>query len=72
MLAIIFQACLAANPGTCENHQIPIMSGGNTYRCAMLAPAQFAGWAEKHPGWQIKRWRCGVITGDTTVPAVNQ
>ena len=65
MLAIIIQACLVANPGTCKAHHIPIMSGGNTYRCAMRAPAKFARWSETHPGWKIKRWRCGVVTDDT-------
>jgi len=65
MLAIIIQACLISNPGTCEEHRIPILSGGNTYRCAMLAPTKFARWAKNHPGMRIKRWRCGVVTDDT-------
>jgi len=64
MLAIIIQACLIAHPGTCEEHQIPILSGGNTYRCTMLAPLKFPGWAKKHPDLRIKRWRCGVMTDD--------
>jgi hypothetical protein len=24
----------------------------------MNAPPHFAKWAEEHPGWKIKRWRC--------------
>lgn len=65
MLAIILQACLVSNPGTCQEHHIPIMSGGNTYRCAMLAPSRFPNWVNEHPGWKIKSWRCGVVTDET-------
>ena len=64
MLAIILQACLVTSPGTCQEHQIPIMSGGTTMRCAMIAPIRFARWADQHPNWQIKKWRCGVLTDD--------
>jgi len=64
MLAIIIQACLISSPAICQEHQIPIMSGGNTYRCAMLAPLRFARWSETHPKWKITRWKCGVMTQD--------
>jgi hypothetical protein len=26
--------------------------------CTMAAPPYFAKWAEEHPQWQIKRWKC--------------
>lgn len=64
MLAIILQACLISSPAQCEEHKIPIMSGGTTHRCAMLAPVRFARWADSHPDWQIRKWRCGVLTDD--------
>ncbi len=59
MLAIILSACLANDPHICRNYRIALDSNiDNTASCTMNAPPHFAKWAEEHPGWKIKRWRC--------------
>ena len=58
MLAIILSACLANDPNVCKDYKIPVTSDLDPTKCAMFAAPHFAQWAEEHPGWEIKRWRC--------------
>ena len=58
MLAIILSACLANDPHVCKEYKISLDSGVDPTACAADAPPYFAKWAEEHPGWQIRRWRC--------------
>lgn len=59
MLAIILSACLSTDPSVCKDYSIPVTEVSDPVRCAMFAPQHFVAWAEEHPGWQIKRWKCG-------------
>lgn len=58
MLAIILSACMMNEPNVCKDYKIPLSTDVDLGRCAMDAPPYFAQWADEHPGWQIKRWRC--------------
>jgi hypothetical protein len=58
MLAIIISACMANDPNVCKDYKIPISDDVDPMNCAMQAPPHFAQWADEHPGWQIKKWRC--------------
>ncbi len=58
MLSIILSACLVSNPGQCKDFKIPLDVNMDALQCAMAAPPYFAQWAEEHPGWQIRRWKC--------------
>jgi hypothetical protein len=58
MLAIILSACMANDPNVCKDYKIPLADDVDPTRCAMFAPPHFAHWADEHPGWQIKKWRC--------------
>jgi hypothetical protein len=58
MLAIILSACLTNDPSVCKDYRISVDSNLDTTQCVIYAPPHFAQWAEEHPGWQIKRWRC--------------
>lgn len=58
MLAIILSACMANDPSVCKDYKIPLASDLDIGRCALYAPPHFAKWAEEHPGWSIRRWRC--------------
>ena len=58
MLSIVLSACLISNPGQCRDFTIPLDVDMDVLRCAMVAPPYFAQWAEEHPLWQIKRWKC--------------
>ena len=51
MLAIIISACLVNDPNVCKDHKVPLM---------------FDKWAEDHPDWQIKKWRCGAASDQDT------
>jgi hypothetical protein len=58
MLAIILSACLTNDPNVCKDYKISVDASLDPTTCAMDAPPHFARWAEEHPGWKIKRWRC--------------
>lgn len=58
MMTIVLSACLMAEPSTCKDHRIALDGDMDTTSCAMYAPPFFAKWAEDHPGWVIKKWKC--------------
>ena len=58
MLWIILSACLTTNSTVCKDYKISVNPDLDVNGCMMDAPPHFAQWAEEHPGWQIKRWRC--------------
>jgi hypothetical protein len=58
MFAIVLSACLANDPSVCKDYRITLNSNIGPVACVADAPPHFARWAEEHPGWQIKRWRC--------------
>lgn len=64
MLAIIISACLINDPTVCRDYKIQIQEPMDSIRCAMHAAPYFVPWSEEHPGWQIKRWRCGPVSED--------
>lgn len=64
MLAIIVSACLTTDPNVCRDYKIQLQEEMDSMSCAMYAAPYFVPWAEEHPGWQIKRWRCASATED--------
>jgi len=64
MLAIILSACLAHDPNVCKDYRISINPDLDLNTCMIDAPPHFAQWAEEHPGWTIKRWRCTTKSED--------
>ena len=58
MLTIILSACLVIDPHQCRDFKIPLDVNMDAMQCAMAAPPYFAQWAEEHPKWQIRRWKC--------------
>lgn len=64
MYAIILSACLTNQPAVCRDYKISIDAAIDQMHCMMDAPPYFAEWTAKHPGWQIKRWRCGATSED--------
>lgn len=65
MIALIIHACLLSDPATCRDYEIPVLASTQPTVCALHAPPHFAKWAEEHPEWTIKRWRCGAMKHDT-------
>lgn len=66
MMTIVLSACLLANPATCKDFKLPLDGDMDASQCAMYAPPFFAQWAEEHPDWAIKRWKCQSATQDET------
>ncbi|MEO1456871.1 MAG: hypothetical protein AAFV49_04775 [Pseudomonadota bacterium] len=58
MLSLVFTVCLAADPGTCEQREIPVFEPISAMACTMAAPATIARWRATHPDWRVSRWTC--------------
>ena len=58
MISIIISACLLSDPKVCKDYKIQLGEDVELDKCANNAPPYFVPWAEEHPGWQIKKWRC--------------
>lgn len=58
MLKLVFVACLAGQPGTCEEREIPIYENVSPIACMMGAAPTLAQWRATHPDWRVNRWRC--------------
>ena len=58
MISIIISACLISNPAVCKDYRVPLASNVDTKGCLFQAQPHLPKWAEQHPKWQIKSWRC--------------
>lgn len=58
MVSIIISACLLADPKVCRDYKIPLSENYDAARCYLYAQPHFARWAQEHPAWEIKKWKC--------------
>lgn len=58
MISFVIQACLIADPSQCKDHRFPLNEEYDQTSCMMQAPPYIAKWADDHPGWTVKSWRC--------------
>ncbi|MFA5900245.1 MAG: hypothetical protein WC829_14165 [Hyphomicrobium sp.] len=62
MIAIVISACLLNNPSVCQDYRVPLAYNVDPNGCMFRAQPHLPRWAEQHPKWQIKKWRC--VSGD--------
>ena len=58
MISIIISACLISNPNVCKDYRVPLASNVDAQGCRFQAQPHLPKWAEAHPKWAIKSWRC--------------
>ena len=58
MISIIISACLISNPNVCKDYRVPLASNVDAKGCLFQAQPHLPKWAEAHPKWAIKSWRC--------------
>lgn len=66
MIELVFIACLASNPATCEERALTFVNLPGLMACMMGAQPQLARWVEGHPKWRIERWRCRMAGAEGT------
>lgn len=61
---LAFHACTVY--GLCHDVSIPIDCDNppSVYECAMYGQGLMARWAEEHPGYTVRRFRCGAADKD--------
>lgn len=56
---LIISACAYGEPTKCKEFSVSISSESTQVQCTMQAPVSyFKQFADEHPGWQIKKWKC--------------
>lgn len=58
MFELLLLVCLAKEPARCEEIYLA-PEGGGMMQCLANGQFQATRWAEEHPGYVVKRWRCG-------------
>jgi hypothetical protein len=57
---LVLIVCLSAQPDRCEEIYLREEAGaGSMMQCLFNGPKQAARWADEHPGYVVKKWRCG-------------
>lgn len=59
MVELIIIACLLGEPERCESFHVPFINEMNIMQCVWQSTVHAANWAEAHPGWVIRKMRCG-------------
>ncbi|HSM40516.1 MAG TPA: hypothetical protein VK862_07170 [Afifellaceae bacterium] len=65
MIELVISVCMISDPQVCKNVHFTETAGNMTpMQCMMQGQQQIAEWANTHPKWQIRRWRCGRVRFD--------
>lgn len=59
MIELVLIACLLKDPSRCEQHYIPTAETMGLMECVVTGQFRAVQWHQQHPGWVIRRWRCG-------------
>jgi hypothetical protein len=57
---LLIIACLAGQPATCDAFQVQFGRPTGMRACIYEAQFRLIAWRETMPGWEIKRWTCGL------------
>jgi len=60
MIELVFVACLAAAPDTCDEKRL-LYTDITPMTCMMGAQPQLAQWVGAHPNFTIRKWRCQTV-----------
>jgi hypothetical protein len=64
MIELVIAACLAT--GECKDtHLTYDAQEVSLMTCMTAGQAEIARWQNTHPGWQVKKWHCGVVDRST-------
>ncbi|MDH3661076.1 MAG: hypothetical protein OEU92_13810 [Alphaproteobacteria bacterium] len=60
MYELLIIACLANQPAKCEEFHLPFEAPTAIRVCMYRAQFRMATWVHGMPGWNIKKWTCGL------------
>jgi hypothetical protein len=59
MVELVIIACLLREPERCEEFHVPFLIEMNVVQCLWQSTIHAAEWVASHPGWVIRKVRCG-------------
>jgi len=61
MVELLFIACLSSAPDECRERSL-VFTDVTPMTCMMGAQPELAKWAEAHPKFTIKSWKCRTVS----------
>ena len=61
MYELVLIVCLLAEPAVCKTQRMPFQEPTTIMDCMWQGQARTVRWLERHPRWQLKRWRCSPV-----------
>lgn len=61
MLELVIAACFAGAVECRDFSQLYDPREVSLMMCVAGGQVEVARWASEHPGWQVRRWRCGYV-----------
>lgn len=58
MIELLVSVCLIAHPARCKDVTLSFDDAVTPMQCLIGAQPQIAKWANTHPQWTVRRWRC--------------
>ena len=58
MVELVILACLMKEPSHCEAFDVSFFAPTHVMECLVRGQMFMARWAEEHPDWVVRRWRC--------------
>ena len=63
MIVLVLSVCFYSEAATCKDVHLTYSAASVTpMQCMMSGQAQIAQWANGHPKWQVKRWKCAAAS----------
>ena len=60
MIEIVVMVCMIDAPTQCRDVNLNFAAENITpMQCVMQGQVEMSKWIDEHPGWQVKKWRCG-------------
>lgn len=60
MIELVLLACLYSKPTHCERFYLATEETMSIMECMITGQFRAVQWHEAHPGWQLRRWSCGM------------
>lgn len=62
MFELIISVCMITEPKSCKDvHLTYVGEMATPYQCMRYGQPEMAKWTLTHPGWSIRKWRCGRV-----------
>lgn len=59
VIELIVAVCLTGAPAECSEKRFQFFDDASLFGCMVKAVPYLANWADEHPEYEVKSWKCG-------------